>query len=145
MLVLFRSIFGAPLADIDQGKISRRRLGPIAIAAALWLVFVTGLAQSRDLYEAWPNTNGLVETIEASLEANPYMRTVGDIPEPVQYALRDQSQPSQWMGTYEGSVSYAGLTGIEAHQSALADNYFQLAYFNGSSAISGQLLAGMPS
>lgn len=138
-------IFGAPLAGIVLGKISRRRLGPIAIAAALWLVFVTGLAQSRDLYEAWPNTNGLVETIEPSLEANPYMRTVGDIPEPVQYALRDQSQPWQWMGTYEGSFSYAGLTGIEAYQRALADNYFQLAYFNGSSAISAQLMGEMPS
>src|SRR5690625_8039637 len=69
----------------------------------------------------------------------------GDIPEPVQYALRDQSQPWQWMGTYEGSFSYAGLTGIEAYQRALADNYFQLAYFNGSSAISAQLMGEMPS
>src|SRR5690625_1916725 len=64
-------IFGAALAGIVLGKISRRRLGPIAIAAALWLVFVTGLVQSSDLDEAWADTNGLVETIEPSREANP--------------------------------------------------------------------------
>ena len=137
-------IFGAPLAGVALGRLTAKKLGVIMVAGVLWIVLMTGLAQSRSLFLHWPNTQGLVQTLAPSFKANPTMRTVGDIPEPIQYALRDMSEPWQWTGTYDGSFGYAGLTGIAAYQKALADNYFQLAYFNGSSTYSAQLQGEMP-
>src|SRR5699024_9168971 len=91
-------IFGAPLAGVLLSRISKKKIGPLFVAGILWFVFLSGIVQSRVMFEAWPNTAGLVQTIEPSLKANPTMRTVGDIPEPVQYALRGESEPWQWTG-----------------------------------------------
>ena len=137
-------VLGAPLAGVALAEMTRLRLGTLLSVGLLWLTFLVGLAQSRSLFEEWPNTQGLVQTIQPSLAADPYIRTVGDIPEPVEYALWNQSQPWQWTGTYAGSFGYKGLTGVAAFRAALKANYFQLAYFNESSDVSQQLIGEMP-
>lgn len=157
--VVLGLIFGAPLAGHLLAQVSRRfRLwGGLATVILLWSSLLLGLAQSTSLYTAWPNTKGLVETLEYSVDAMPWIRTVGDVPEPVEFAFRDRTEHWQWTATWENSFSYEGLTGVEAYEQALKDNYFQLAfldtttndassaYCGACTAISGQLIPNMES
>ncbi len=137
-------IFGAPLAGVALCRLRQVKLGTLMAAALVWIALMVGLDQSRGLFLAWPNTTGLVQTIEPSIAADPTIRMVGDIPEPVEYALRRQTQPWQWTGTYAGSLGYHGLTGVAAYRAALKANYFQLAFFDGSSEVSRTLTPEMP-
>lgn len=143
--VVLGLLLGAPLAGVALARLSRVRLGAIIVLVVVWATLLSGLDQSRSLFATWPNTQGLVQTIEPSLKADPAIRTVGDIPEPVEYALWRQSQPWQWTGTYANSFSYHGLTGIAAYRAALAANYFQLVFLNGYFPISQQLERELPS
>jgi hypothetical protein len=73
----------------------------------------------------------------------PWIRMVGDTPEPLQYGLQERTRQWQWTATYENSFTYQGRTGLDAYRRALRDNYFQLAFFDGSSPISRTLMPEM--
>lgn len=157
--VVLGLIFGAPLAGYLLAQVSRRFRfwGGLATVTLLWCSLLLGLAQSTSLYTAWPNTKGLVETLEYSVDAMPWIRTVGDVPEAAEYAFRDRTEHWQWSATYENSFTYEGLSGVKAYEQALKDNYFQLAFFDTTTndastaycgacaAISGQLIPQMES
>lgn len=157
--VVLGLIFGAPLAGHLLAEVSRRfkLWGGLVTVMLLWSSLLLGLAQSASLFTAWPNTKGLVETIEYSVDAMPWIRTVGDVPEAVEYAFRDRTEHWQWTATWENSFSYKELSGVEAYEQALKDNYFQLAFFDTTTndassaycgactAISGQLIPQMES
>ena len=55
----------------------------------------------------------------------PWIRILGELPEPVQYKLMDETEPWQFTATYEGSFGYtprAGgeeLSGLGAYAAAL--------------------------
>lgn len=130
--VVLGLIFGAPLAgSLLSNVISHRRiLGTIFTCAVLWAGLLLGLSQSAELFTSWPNTTGLVQTLDYSVKAMPWIRTVGDIPEPAEYAFRGRTQHWQWTAMWTGSFRYKGMVDLPAYEQALKDNYFQLAFFD---------------
>lgn len=125
-------IFGAPLAGILLSEVSKRfkLIGNVAMVAVLWGALLQGLSQSATLYSTWPNTAGLVQTLDYSVKAMPWIRMVGDVPEPAEYSFDDRTEHWQWTATWENSFTYEGLSGVPAYEKALKDNYFQLAFFD---------------
>jgi hypothetical protein len=83
----------------------------------------------------------LASEVKYSVEAMPWIRILGELPEPVQYKLMDETEPWQFTATYEGSFGYtprAGgeeLSGLAAYEAALKDNYFQLVFLDGATPI----------
>jgi hypothetical protein len=136
-------IFGAPLAGAFLARVVRVRFAVLAVLAGLWGVLLYGLDQSEKMYTDWPETRDLVTVLGYPIDEMPWIRMVGESPEPVQYAFRESTEPWQWTATYENSFTYEGLTGTEAYLAALEDNYFQLAFLDGSSAIGSELIPQM--
>ena len=74
----------------------------------------------------------MASEVKYSVEAMPWIRILGELPQPVQYKLMDETEPWQFTASYEGSFGYtlrAGgeeLSGLGACAAALKDNYFQL-------------------
>ena len=89
--VVLGLLFGAPLAGLLLARISTllRPLGILMLVTTAWITLLLGLFQSASLFRTWSNTTGLVQTLQYSFNAMPYVRVVGDIPEPVQYGIRD--------------------------------------------------------
>jgi MFS family permease len=136
-------ILGAPAAGALLDRLWRVRFGAAAVVAVLWLAFMQGVTWSDRLWAAWPDTRPLASVLEYSVDAMPWIRMVGDNPEPLQYQLRSSTQPWQFTATYEGSFFYEDLSGLAAYEKALQDNYFQLAFFDGSNGTSAALMPRM--
>lgn len=153
--VVLGLIFGAPLAGLFLSEISKhfRIWGRLAVVATLWSSLILGLSQSATLFTSWPHTAGLASTLKYSIDAMPWIRTVGDAPEAMEYAFHDRTEHWQWTATWANSFTYEGLSGAAAYEQALKDNYFQLAFFDTSSSvqcvtcteITGQLIPNMES
>lgn len=75
------------------------------------------MRQSQERFDMWPNSSLLVRQLEYSVHAMPWIRMVGEMPEPGQYAMRDQLKQWQVTATYEGSFTYKGKP---SYQAALA-------------------------
>lgn len=145
--VVLGLIFGAPLAGILLARLSywARPLGTLIVGVSVWVALLTGLNQSAALFSVWPNTTGLVQTIQYSFKSMSYLRAVGDIPEPVQYAIKGHTHPWQFTSTYADSFFYKGLSGLPAYQAALKAGYFQVAFLDGSTPIGAALKPEMKS
>lgn len=143
--VVLGLVLGAPLAGLFLAGLVRARFGVLVVAVALWATFMTGMIQSKSMFSTWPNTDALVNEVAYSIKSMPWIRMVGDIPEPLQYRLDAQTAPWQWTATYENSFFYHGLSGTDAYREALRDNYFQLAFLDGGSRIGAELQPEMAS
>jgi len=133
--VVLGFIFAAPLAGMVLARVVAAIPGAVTVVGACWLIAVFGMQQSQKLFDMWPNSSLLVRQLEYSVHAMPWIRMVGEMPEPVQYAMQDQLKQWQVTATYEGSFTYKGQTGVPAYQAALRDNYFQLVFLDGSTPI----------
>ncbi|GAB6903347.1 ArnT family glycosyltransferase [Kineosporia succinea] len=144
--VVLGLVIGAPLAGAALARLWRTGGGgALAAAAIAWATFLFGASQANTMYGNWPDTTALRNELAYSIDAMPWIRMVGDTPEPVQYALQDRTQNWQWTSTYEGSFFYKDKSGVDAYRAALDDNYFQLAYLDGSQAVSAELMDEMAS
>ncbi len=137
--VVLGLIFGAPLAGIALSRMTGGMGRVVVLGAACWFVVVAGAQESRRLFQEWPNSTALVQEIRYSVDAMPWIRMVGEMPEPVAYGLADRLRQWQVTSTYEDSFVYQGKTGISAYRAALRDNHFQLVFLDGSTAIGRQL------
>jgi hypothetical protein len=70
--------------------------------------------------------------VSYAVDAMPWIRMLGESPEAVQFGLWGRLEPWQVEATYPGSFRYHGLTDLEAIRAAMADNYVQLVFFDGS-------------
>ena len=79
----------------------------------------------------------------------PWIRILGELPQPVQYKLMDETEPWQFTATYEGSFGYTPRAGGEepsglgAYAAALKDNYVQLVFLDGATSIGRDLIPQM--
>lgn len=140
-------VIGAPLGGLLLSDLCNKikPFGLLAAGALVWIAFLSSLSQSAHLYAAWSNTQGLAQTLDYSFKAMPWLRTVGDTPEPMEYAFIDKAKSWQFTGTYAGSFYYQNLSDEPAYEAALQDNYFQVAYLDGSTPISRALMSKMGS
>jgi hypothetical protein len=141
--VVLGLILGAPLIGAALTALGRLAWGPVLTALAIWGAFLSGMPQAQALYSTWPDTTVLQRQLTYSIRAMPWIRMVGDVPEPVEYGLQDSTRQWQWTATYAGSFVYHGRTGVDAYRQALRDNFFQLAFFDGSSPVSRELMSQM--
>lgn len=142
-------IFGAPLAGVLLSALVRaaRRLSVLLVVAICYATLISGLMQSEKLFQDWPNTMPLRDTVTYAVDSMPWIRVLAEVPEPLTYSLEDKTDPWQWTGTYGHSFFYTDpatpgnppLQGLEAYQHALQDNYFQLVILDGSTGIGQQL------
>ena len=102
---------------------------------------IAGLAGSDRLYGEWSNSNQLSDVMAYSWEATPYMRTLGDVAEPLRYRFMHDTESWQWTTT--DSIYYDGQRGIEAAEAGLRDRYWQYVYFNGTTQESRELMPRM--
>jgi hypothetical protein len=136
-------LLGAPLAGLALARVWRAPFGVVATIVTLWAAFLLAVPQSNAMFSTWPDTTVLKEQLTYSIKAMPWIRMVGDNPEPLEYQLQDSTHPWQWTATYDNSFFYQGSSGIEAYRRALHDNYFQLAFLDGSYPLSQQLIREM--
>jgi 4-amino-4-deoxy-L-arabinose transferase-like glycosyltransferase len=117
-----------------------RRLVSVGVIGVL---AIAGLAESHRLYSEWSNSEELSDVMAYSWEATPYMRTLGDIAEPLRYRFMHDTEYWQWTTT--DWIYYDGQVGIEAAQAGLRDRYWQYVYFNGTTQESRELMPRMES
>jgi Dolichyl-phosphate-mannose-protein mannosyltransferase len=138
--VVLGLVLGAPLAGAALSRLTARAMGTIVTLGLVWAAFLLAVPQSEAMYRTWPDTSVLKRQLSYSARAMPWIRMVGDNPEPLEYEMQDSTHAWQWTATYDNSFYYKGLSGIDAYRQALKDNYFQLAFFDGSYPISSTLL-----
>jgi 4-amino-4-deoxy-L-arabinose transferase-like glycosyltransferase len=117
-----------------------RRLLSVGVIVVLGMA---GLAESHRLYGEWSNSDQLSDVMAYSWEATPYMRTLGDVAEPVRYRFMHDTEYWQWTTT--DWIYYDGQVGIEAAEAGLRDRYWQYVYFNGTTQASRELMPRMES
>lgn len=142
-------IFGAPLAGVMLSALVRaaRRISILLVALICYGALMAGLIQSEKLFNVWPDTTPLHDTVEYAVDSMPWIRALAEVPEPLTYSLKDETDPWQWTATYEGSFFYDDpdqegqrvLQGLEAYEHALEDNYFQLVILDESTPVGQQL------
>lgn len=141
-------IFGAPLAGVLLAAMVRsaRKISILAVAVICYAALMTGLTQSEKLFNVWADTEPLHDVLSYAVDSMPWIRILGETPEPLTYSMSAKTDPWQWTATYGGSFYYqdpdeggATLQGVEAYQHALEDNYFQLVFLDGSTGIGQQL------
>ncbi len=115
-----------------------RKLVAVGVLAGLG---IAGLAGSDRLYGEWSNSDQLADVMAYSWEATPYMRTLGDVAEPLRYRFMHETESWQWTTT--DSIYYDGQRGIEAAEAGLRDRYWQYVYFNGTTQESRELMPRM--
>lgn len=115
-----------------------RRLVSVAVITVMG---ITGLAGSHRMYSEWSNSDQLSDIMAYSWEATPYMRTLGDVAEPLRYRFMHDTEYWQWTTT--DSIYYDGHRGIEAAKAGLRDRYWQYVYFNGTTQESRELMPRM--
>ncbi|MCU1435379.1 MAG: Dolichyl-phosphate-mannose-protein mannosyltransferase [Pseudarthrobacter sp.] len=117
-----------------------RRLVSVAVIGVL---AIAGLAESHRLYGGWSNTEKLSDIMAYSWEATPYMRTLGDVVEPMRYRFMHETEV--WQFTTTDWIYYDGQHGMEAAENGLRDRYWQYVYFNGATPASRELMPRMES
>ena len=117
-----------------------RRLVSVGVIGVLGLA---GLAESHRMYGEWSNSDQLSDIMAYSWEATPYMRSLGDVAEPLRYRFMHDTEYWQWTTT--DSIYYDGLRGLEAAESGLRDRYWQYVYLNGTTQESRELMPRMES
>ena len=142
-------MIGAPLAGLLLARLVSVKAGAVIVAGCVWMAYITSMYQSEKLFDVWPNSDDLASEVKYSVDAMPWIRILGELPEPVQYKLMDETEPWQFTATYEGSFRYipmAGgeeLSGLAAYEAALEDNYFQLVFLDGATPIGRDLIPQM--
>ncbi len=133
-------VFGAPLGGYLCSLLVRRWWWgtPVTVVGLIWALLY-GQAASAQIFTSWPNTSQLAEALVPLVEDAPGVRIAGENPEPLQYALRDQTNPWQWTPTYDGTFRYEGQSDLPAFREALSDGYFGVVFLDGESAIGRQL------
>ena len=137
--VVLGLLFGAPLAGHLCAVLAERWWGAPLVAAALLSSLLHGTSVSERIFTSWPDTTSLASALTPIVEGTPGIRIAGDNPEPLQYALREQTQPWQWMATYDGAFRYEGLSDVPAFERALADRYLGVVFLDGGSDVGRQL------
>ena len=138
-------VFAAPLAGRLCAALVDRWWGTPLVAAALLGCLLHGTSVSERLFTGWPDTTPLTQALTPIVEATPGVRIAGENPEPLQYALREQTQPWQWASTYPGAFRYEGLSDLPAFERALTDRYLGVVFLDGASDIGRQLEPRMAS
>jgi hypothetical protein len=142
-------LIGAPLAGLLLSRLLSVKAGGLIVAGLLWMAYITSMYQSEKLFDVWPNTDDLASEVKYSVDAMPWIRILGEIPEPVQYKLMNETEPWQFVSTYEGSFRYtpraggAELSDVAAYDAALEDNYFQLVFLDGATPVGRNLIPQM--
>ncbi len=138
--VVLGLVLGAPLAGyLCAAVVGRWWWGFLPTTAALVWSLDYGMSASTQVFTSWPNTSQLVEALSPVVERNPGVRIAGENPEPLEHALRDQSEPWQWTPTYDGTFQYRGRSDLSAFREALSDGYFGLVFLDGASTTGRQL------
>jgi len=138
--VVLGLVLGAPLAGAGLSRLTTRAMGTVGACVLVWGAFLLAVPQSEAMFRTWPDTTVLARQLTYSTRAMPWIRMVGDNPEPLEYAMQGSTHAWQWTATYDNSFYYKGLSGVDAYRRALKDNYFQLVFFDGSHPISASLL-----
>jgi Dolichyl-phosphate-mannose-protein mannosyltransferase len=131
----FGLFFAAPLAGLGLARLVGDHFHRPQVGIALWsLALVLGMAQSQNLYEAWPPAAPLVQAL------SPYLRPgatyLVEVPEVPIYYLegRSDAQPSQFWSTY--NIAYIDsrgqtLTGNAGFQAAIRAGFFRVVAYDG--------------
>lgn len=122
----------APLGGFLLAKLAKVRWGWVALVAVGYAALTSGMAQSQAVVKSWPDSTPLVRQVSYAVDAMPWIRMLGESPEAVRFGLWGRLEPWQVEATYPGSFRYHGLTDLEAIRAAMADNYVQLVFFDGS-------------
>ncbi|MBD1537743.1 glycosyltransferase family 39 protein [Arthrobacter sp. S13_S34] len=117
-----------------------RRLVSVAVIGVL---AIAGLAESHRLYNGWSNTKKLSDIMAYSWESMPWMRTLGDVGEPLRYRFIHETE--NWQFTTTDWIYYDGKNGMVAAEAGLRDRYWQYVYLNGSTQASRELMPRMES
>ncbi len=137
--VVLGLVFAAPLAGYLCGVLVDRWWGTPVVAVALLGSLLHGASVSERIFTSWPDTAPLAQALTPIVEATPGVRIAGENPEPLQYGLREQTEPEQWVATYPGAFRYEGVTDLPAFERALADRYLGVVFLDGASDIGRQL------
>jgi hypothetical protein len=137
--VVLGLLFAAPLAGRLCAALVDRWWGTPLVAAALLSSLLHGASVSERIFTSWPDTAPLARELAPIVESTPGIRIAGENPEPLQYALREQTQPWQWVSTYDGAFRYEGLSDVPAFERALADRHLGVVFLDGASGIGRQL------
>ncbi len=137
--VVLGLVFGAPLAGRLCAALVDRWWGTPLVAAALLSFLLHGTSVSERIFTSWPDTAPLARELRPIVESTPGIRIAGENPEPLQYALREQTQLGQWVSTYDGAFQYEGLSDLAAFERALSDRYLGVVFLDGASDLGRQL------
>ncbi|MEX5717476.1 ArnT family glycosyltransferase [Geodermatophilus maliterrae] len=143
--VVLGLVFGAPLAGRLCAALVDRWWGTPLVAAALLGSLVHGASVSERIFTSWPDTAPLAQALAPIVRSTPGIRIAGENPEPLQYALQEQTQPWQWVSTYDGAFRYEGLSDLPAFERALSDGQLGVVFLDGSSDIGRRLEPRMAS
>jgi 4-amino-4-deoxy-L-arabinose transferase-like glycosyltransferase len=131
----FGLFFAAPLAGVGLARLVGDHFHRPQVGVGLWcLALVLGMAQSQNLYQAWPQAGPLVRAL------SPYLRHdakyLVEVPEVPIYYLQGNAdaQPSQFWSTY--NITYIDsrgktLTGNAGFQAAIMAGYFGVVAYDG--------------
>ncbi|HTU08602.1 MAG TPA: hypothetical protein VMG13_23845, partial [Trebonia sp.] len=126
----------APLAGLGLARLVGDHFHRPQVGIALWsLALVLGMAQSENLYGAWPPAAPLVQAL------SPYLRAratyLVEVPEVPIYYLEGQAdaQPGQFWSTY--NITYIDsrgqtLTGNAGFQAAIRAGFFRVVAYDGN-------------
>jgi hypothetical protein len=129
----FGLVFGAPLIGLTATVTRAMWQRLVVLAMSTWLL-LTGLSVSNFLFHQWSNTTPLARVMSYAFKSDPYIKTLGDISEPLRYHFEDSTEYYQWSTT--DSVTYQPksgppLTGLAAAKAGLAAHYWQYVYLDG--------------
>ncbi|WP_180357855.1 hypothetical protein [Streptomyces sp. NP160] len=136
---------GAQLATRSLGTGLGAGLGAGLVAAALVAAGVQGAGASARMFSTWPDTAAVVEAVRPLVERHPGEPLAADTPEPLQYGLVEETDPTQWSATWPGAFRYHGQQDLPAFEAALRDRTFAVVVLDGvSSPVSAPLQALVP-
>jgi len=132
----FGLFFAAPLAGVGLARLVGDHFHRPQVGVAAWcLALVLGMAQSENLYQAWPAAGPLVRAMSPYLRAG--AKYLVEVPEVPIYYLQGQAdaQPGQFWSTYNITyIDSAGktLTGDAGFQAAIKAGYFRIVVYDGT-------------
>lgn len=147
--IAFGMIFGAPLIGILAMR-TTQTWRTFVVAGAFVVLAIFGAATSAQIFSGWSNTTALTDVLAYKLRAAPYIRLLGEPYEPIRFAFGASTEYWQWDTTdpisalYYQPASGEALRGIEAAKAGLADGYWQVVYFDGSTGASQELEPLLP-
>jgi hypothetical protein len=135
--IAFGTFFAAPIAGYGLYRLAKApwaRLQYLAVAAIAAAALAVGVNQADVTYHAWPDSTGLVTTIEKYQAPNArYLMEAYEVP--VYYLLGDpQAKAAQFSNTfnfyYHDPNSGQNLSGNKAYVAAIDEGYFQEVAYN---------------